>query len=157
MIKKKDVILSAVCICLGAGIGFGTKSMLMEEKEQEPAVSEVQKQRNSTKDDSEEKTKLVAVSYTHLDVYKRQEVFCLNASLTAIQHPAIIHPLLPAAAHTGNYAVIVGEQRLCEHIIAPCCTILDRLNVRDTSIGKPVRITDRIHTDICLLYTSRCV
>ena len=59
MIKKKDVILSAVCICLGAGIGFGTKSMLMEEKEQEPAVSEVQKQRNSTKDDSEEKTKLV--------------------------------------------------------------------------------------------------
>ena len=59
MIKKKDVILSAVCICLGAGIGFGTKSVLMEEKEQEPAVSEVQKQRNSTKDDSEEKTKLV--------------------------------------------------------------------------------------------------
>ena len=59
MIKKKDVILSTVCICLGAGIGFGTKSMLMEEKEQEPAASEVQKQEVSEKDDSEEKTKLV--------------------------------------------------------------------------------------------------
>lgn len=59
MIKKKDVILSTVCICLGAGIGFGTKSMLMEEKEQELAASEVQKQEVSEKDDSEEKTKLV--------------------------------------------------------------------------------------------------
>ena len=59
MIEKKNIILPAICICLGAGIGFGTKSMLMEEKEQEPAASEVQKQRNSAKDDSEEKTKLV--------------------------------------------------------------------------------------------------
>ena len=59
MIEKKNIILPAICICLGAGIGFGTKSMLMEEKKQEPAASEVQKQRNSAKDDSEEKTKLV--------------------------------------------------------------------------------------------------
>ncbi|MFR1702042.1 MAG: hypothetical protein ACLSWD_15835 [Clostridium sp.] len=59
MIEKKDIILSAICICLGAGIGFDMKSMLMEEKEQEPTASEIQKQENSVKDDSEEKTKLV--------------------------------------------------------------------------------------------------
>ena len=62
MIEKKDIILSAICICLGAGIGFDMKSMLMEEKVQEPTASEIQKQENSVKDDSEEKTKLVEQS-----------------------------------------------------------------------------------------------
>ena len=125
------------------------------------------------------------VSYTHLDVYKRQSNYQFSEQRKTVARAQTFYRLRtsrtdPKIVSGLALAFGVGDQRcdqlqdvlfamdIGERVIAVSYTHLDvykrqlRMNSNECSISAPsqceaekLKISNRIHT--CLLYTSRCV
>ena len=86
---------------------------------------------------------IISVSYTHLDVYKRQILFTLPM-------------LIPSISHGMGLVVLFGSNGVITNL-------LHRERIHDgTDHNAPKAIyvsfqMKQIRYDACLLYTSRCV
>ena len=106
--------------------------------------------------------KIYPVSYTHLDVYKRQPVIRPVIQRAVGENVTLVDPAFEAAAELKN--LLVEKELLCTR---PALEGSGRLKLYVSDRAEKVRtlasailsmdITDIEQIDICLLYTSRCV
>ena len=98
-----------------------------------------------------------SVSYTHLDVYKRQALYLLSPLIYAFALPqvsrvAIVVNLLTAFVMLGvGLACALKRQRSAYFFLAAFGLLI--LGGASTSL----RAMGLLPTNACLLYTSRCV
>ena len=101
---------------------------------------------------------LVSVSYTHLDVYKRQDVY--NADETGINWRALPRKSLASRREQSAPGFKVSKERITAMV---CANASGEHKVKLLVIGKSKkpRCFKNVHTlpvsYTCLLYTSRCV
>ena len=94
------------------------------------------------------------VSYTHLDVYKRQPRLCAKAPLADEVNPTTRG--VPGCPRRSDRQNAVPKAVLLEALDSSNCRAPKLwLSARKSSIRKPVKNSGR--STACLLYTSRCV
>ena len=99
--------------------------------------------------------RFVPVSYTHLDVYKRQDRD--NIDLTVIRIPQIRNGSIRSDSHVCRTSQKYLSQFHMEHKIITFATSSATVELAAIAAGtEPARIAKKL-SFICLLYTSRCV
>ena len=111
------------------------------------------------------------VSYTHLDVYKRQTMNTttaqgtidhvdpntLTVELNVRSEAALDQDFLDSIQSNGVLTPIVGHRDAAGNIVVRAGQRRTRAAQHAGLASVPVYIVDAAQTDACLLYTSRCV
>ena len=88
----------------------------------------------------------MTVSYTHLDVYKRQELRSFDNTARAAQ--------MVAASDDPGVAAIAAPQCADLYNLSP---LMRNIQNSDNNYTRFICISKDFHVYPCLLYTSRCV